>query len=825
MKRLFIVSAFGMLCLGTMTAQTSKRVSPPESQALVAKQSQIKMLKAGNNEVTLSQKEMRPGVTVKVMQDSQGRIYKKVLKQGGSAPRIISRTAGLHKADDTSISFKEDFEEWQEDYGMNWIPDGWQKICTEANTPTEEMIAHNINNTWYVYYTGDGTWIPASKDGEKDCFIHFTYNGQYKDSQGNIVKIPAAPQDEWLISPKFTVKDGQKLTFDSSFDLGSAIDFDWTGMKYNRETIEMDLQVQVSTDDGQTWTKIFGMVDDVCSKMTDTELYDAMNMEYRSYTADMEQYAGKEVKIAFRYTNIGTGTSGNSASIDAVVVGTPMPVARYDMPDGTLLNGLSEDLYATTEAIAVMPAYTDIQWTDASNSYTDNVKWTFQPGDADGDVQEFTDRNPVIQYPYTYVGLPTLTAYNANGSDTYAWGEADDPQPGIRYGGRVFDIQGVPYGLGNYDYQHCGFSTPYFSQGHYCFGTGSDEDWGGVVAGVANLFEKPAAPLFVSKMYMTTDVLDADADAELQLNVYAITNTGSLGDVVAKGKAKISDAVADVGFYTIPFKFYTTDANGEEKDTTFILDQTALFEVTGFAGNDKVRSFAAMSQQKNHPSGKNFAYIRFNITDSTGQTTTKWYAASDALKDFYSSLLMTLDGAFSFIHTDEKDVTLPAGGGSQDITASTFYSPEDWTVTSGAKTETLGKSLTADWLTITPTFNEKTRTATLSLSAAATTAERQLELTFGCRGASQTITVRQDAATGISATGKTNAHIHAYGNTVIISGAGNIAGAQAAILTADGTLIARSAISSDGTCTLSTASIPSGVYIVKVGKKAVKLVR
>lgn len=825
---MLLTSALGLLCMGTAMAQTASHTDVANGASGVKTMNVSPrfnaMKQAIGGEKVLAHKAVGKNATLKVVQDAQGRIYKTIDKGDGTV-RLSRPSAKPRKADATDAALSESFEGWQESYGMDWIPEGWTEINTEANKPTAEMVAHNINNTWYCYYTGDGYWTPKTTDGEKDCFIHFTYSSSYTDDSGNTIEVTAAPQDEWLITPTVSVKAGQNLYFSLAFDLGSAYNFDWNTMAYNRGTVENNLDVRVSTDDGATWTRVWDAVEDVASKLTDEELYNLMTvLEFNNYAVDLSAYAGKDIKIAFRYTNIGTGYSGNSAVLDAVFVGAPQPEAKYDLPIGSLLGGLSESFYVTNESVTLMPAYTDVQWTDASNSYTDRVEWNFGPGNMTEEIIIKDERNPLMSYRHTTEGMPTLVAYNDNGSDRFTWGETDTYAPYIQYGGKITD-SGIDFGVSNYDYQHKGVATHQFSEGHYCFGTGSDEDWGGALVSVANVFEKPLAPLFVNKMYMSLQVLDADEDAEFDLYVHGIDDYGYMADTLARAKAKMSDVTKRGSYINLPFKFYTIDANGQQKDTTFVLDSPVLVEVTGFAGNSKVRSFSAMSQNNNHDSGMNYAYAAFNLTDKNGNVKKYWYSASDILNDFNSSLLISFDAVYSFIHSDNDEITIPMDGGSVSDEVETYYGAADWTATIDGVQYSLATPLTVDWLTITPSYSTSDSDNT-TFYAPATTAEREMDVTIECRGASQTFHVKQGNAAGISTTKvATKPLVSVKGGVVTISGTANQAGSAVMLYSANGTLAAKSALNANGTTTLNANALPSGVYLIKVGKQAIKFVK
>lgn len=780
--------------------------------------------KAEDGIKVIYQQKVNDKITLKIVKDDKGRVYK-VMDDGSNRSMKYPEYKG-RRAAETGVAFSEDFEEWQDSYGYNWIPEGWTEKNTEGNTPTQEMLDGNVNNTWYTYYTGDGYWLPATKDGEKDCFIHFTYSSM----DGQNVQFTASPQDEWLITPEIAVKAGQKLYFASSVELNSLFDLDYSTMKYDKNTIACDLEVQISTDNGATWTRLW-RASDLVKDMDDKTIWNT-KADYRDFEVDLADYADKNVKIAFRYINQGHDKviMGNSLAIDAVQVATPMPVASYSMPYGSLFSGLSENLYVQNSAIAVMPAYVDNVWASGSNEFTESNEWSFELG-TDGENTVETGDTVTMNYPYGEFPMPTLTASNQYADDLFTWGEGDENQAFILAGGSITDEDGTSYGLGNYDFTHHKFATYSFSDGAYCFGTGGDSYYQAKLVGVGNKFEKPTSPLFTDRAYLTLQYFDADPDAELDVNVYELTSDGRFGDKpLAHGKAKAGDAAYDAEgkLYTLPFDLYavTDDKGTQAEKPGVVIDKDVVMEITGFADNSKVRSFAAMTQAENHDSGKNFAYLNFDYTDENGNTSTVIAPASEILEDFNSSLILSLRGEFSFLKADRDNVAFAKDGGTEAVGVMSYDDPAWWTVSFNGKEVALGTSATLDWLTITPSFDSAMRKVTLSFKAGATEQDRELTFTVKSHGVEQAFTVSQSATSGISnATAKGNATVAVDGNVVNVSCGKQAVGVKVTLFGADGKVAGSTLTDADGTASLNASSLPKGIYMVQVGTKTVKVVK
>lgn len=126
---------------------------------------------AASAQTVLETKSLPAGHEMQVVKDQQGRIFKRLVKPQGET---LINAAPVQKAqkveDDIETTFYEGFEGWQLSYGMNWLPEDWSQINTKENIPTQEMLDHNINNTWYCYessnmyqeFTPDGTSVPLS---------------------------------------------------------------------------------------------------------------------------------------------------------------------------------------------------------------------------------------------------------------------------------------------------------------------------------------------------------------------------------------------------------------------------------------------------------------------------------------------------------------------------------------------------------------------------------------------------------------------------------------------------------------------------------------
>lgn len=212
------------------------------------------------------------------------------------------------------VTFYEGFEGYDEDYGLNWIPEGWSKICTEAHTPTAEKLSHNVNNTWYVYASSD-FFQEMTPDGQYEAFIHYGFTDDERGSSN-------AAQDEWLVSPEINVGDNEELSFYLQCDYSSVYKWDWDKSCFeDRSDIKNTLKVMATTDNGDTWDEIWDLEADEVRRHPDAVCFSLYGkMQYHRFTVSLAEFAGKAVKLGFRYIRKAGDNIGNSMMLDGVTV-------------------------------------------------------------------------------------------------------------------------------------------------------------------------------------------------------------------------------------------------------------------------------------------------------------------------------------------------------------------------------------------------------------------------------------------------------------------------------------------------------------------------
>lgn len=277
----------------------------------------------------IASRQVADGVTQQVVRNEKGQQYKRFV--GVNAPQGAQQSNDDPVVGDTI--FYESFEGFAtEGKDLNWIPSTWSKKIAPGNEPTAEMISHNINNSWYCYYTGDGQFTPKSNDGECDAYIHYGY----KNAQYNLEPVA---QDEWLISPVVNMNASGEYYLDfllaaSYFDCYDVNnDWDWNKMQFNKRVVVNTMKVMTSTDEGKTWNEVFDLAKDVIANRTDRECYDTEFTSYLRYQINVSELAGKNAKFAFRYVRDEGEWMGNSMAVDAVKVLHKEPTSINDVKD------------------------------------------------------------------------------------------------------------------------------------------------------------------------------------------------------------------------------------------------------------------------------------------------------------------------------------------------------------------------------------------------------------------------------------------------------------------------------------------------------------
>jgi hypothetical protein len=198
----------------------------------------------------------------------------------------------------------EGFEGW--DYVMaDWLPEGW----TEENSNEDIFLLNNGAFTWHVG-TQSG-YLPNAPEGYNYALIYYAYD---YDDTGKKFDLP---QDEWMISPSYTVGANSTLSLFVGysplylFDLNNE-NINWGKMEFIDRKPSTTLKIYIRSNGGE-WV----MLKDLYEEWAETSLNDLFNnysnVEFRQLSFDLAEYAGTDVQVAFQFV----GMYGNTMEIDA----------------------------------------------------------------------------------------------------------------------------------------------------------------------------------------------------------------------------------------------------------------------------------------------------------------------------------------------------------------------------------------------------------------------------------------------------------------------------------------------------------------------------
>ena len=178
----------------------------------------------------------------------------------------------------------------------------------------------------------------------------------------------------------------------------------------------------------------------------------------------------------------------------------------YDTPKGSLFRGFTYDGRTYDYSFLVVPPFTDLTFTNMSNSAS-RSSWSVNGNDASDRV---VNNNYVGNYlPMGFWYAPTVSV----GRDSYTWGYYNETGCVVATDS-IADLAGARYGWGALE-----------GKGKYLYGTGTVTMQNGKVyhsAGVTQYLEAPASPLYVN--YISILAFSSGeplkGDAQLTMTIY-----------------------------------------------------------------------------------------------------------------------------------------------------------------------------------------------------------------------------------------------------------------------------------------------------------------
>lgn len=322
---------------------------------------------------------------------------------------------------------------------------------------------------------------------------------------------------------------------------------------------------------------------------------------------------------------------------------------------GAFYDGIDEDYHYYYMPFVNCPPFEEVDYVNASGKTTS--LWSYGIGDqstAGGDTYTSTDQHLTINYPMTYSSAPNLKVADGSEWQMFGYGSTGDVLPA------VVNSTGIPNSICVQPMN--GFWAPSQS-GSYLFGS----DCKAGADGFAVLYNAPAVPYYVEQARMVFVGLSLKNGAELTLNVYAVDDEGKVSDEkYAVGIATADDIVAFGSFSCATFHFYEEDDLGGMTEIALYPDQSLLYELTDFAGNEDIK----------------FSSVCFNWPFVDDEQTTQivyplevgYFVANDRFIPFSSvyeglqnSAVLALDGLMGGLDFEKTSNHFADNGGSVEF--------------------------------------------------------------------------------------------------------------------------------------------------------------
>lgn len=713
----------------------------------------------------------------------------------------VQKNASLAEAARENTFF-EDFEQRPGGFGNyadDWLPEGWTKFSKAGHTIPTDNTRHNL--LWRVTDNDNknvALVIPFDAY-EGNCFAHIIADVAYETGDG--FHTPDF-QDEWLVTPAFTPQTEDWLYFKLNYYPY------WT--VYNREADDFsgknnDLEIYVSVNDGQDWTKLWDLIEDeVRVKYTDEDLRNSLVLypEYVPIYVNLKDYVGSSVKLAFRFY----GNLGQGVAIDNVAVGVPMPVANYTLPGGVFLQQLSPKVDYPANPTMLVPYGQEILWRNTSTDILRN-EWTYE--DAAGARQQSTDYNlttPAYDFNTTHMTPELQGFFESRESELFHTNYPVMQAGGILIGADKESGYNGQFSVGRTDVLDG--DIRYSSELTSLF-PDIDLAWEKIqgvmdgtldVYGFCSVYPKPAVAYGFDYVDLTALVLESvPEDDGIEVMVFALDEETAMPDhKIGQGVlwGKDIPAAADE-FVNLRVNF----------DVPVYVEKDIMILVMGCRKGGHV-ALANMITKHPEKYGNNLIYwLHYDNNVEGGYY--EEFKNLGTLPGYtggrhFAGLLIGMGAAYSTMERlDNEDFVVPVEGGSKEFKIKSTQAPDTWKLTEDGVT-------LAEWAHFTTTYDEASQTYTLTLTADANDGDaRDGDLTLVCPGSYVKIHTVQ--AAGINGAFADNAvSVKVSNGDIVVEGGKEVA----RVYDVAGKLVAEAIL--DGRTVISGDNLDKGVYIVRV---------
>ena len=812
---LTVVAMYGISALAAVPKPPAAKGTDHKVNAQVMRQ-----IKANDAQAkVLSESILAPGVKEQVCALPGGAAYKRIVKADGSIPiRILKSPDTKEEAEGALLN--EGFEGW-DGTTKNWIPATWSEINSTGEAGTYNDGAF----TWYVS-AQNGT-LPNPVEGQYYCIIPYAQVTRDDNTKEDL------PQDEWLVTPKFTPRANEQLSFSISYSPLYLYDMsnenvDFSSMQFKNQIVAATLKVYVRETGGQ-WVEIYD-IEPAWHNKTLNELFnDYFSQIDEKVTLPLNDYEGKEIEVAFQYA----GIRGNTMELDQVVVDKAKLSVGYSRPAGAMFWGLSKDLeypfYDETAqqpfTLLHVPAFTDLKWTNTSSENATAFNWTFDDGTAN-DKDLTLNFMPSRDDENGVWGMPSLTAsapgfadasYQIFAKGIYAGGA---PQSGnynfpltlanvqkddVNF---LYNSQSIPLS-GFHKYTKTVWTNMILNKNP------TETDYYAPL-GFLTKFEKPAKPYIVKRVWVMAYGL-INEGSTFNFVFYRCSPSDMPYGAFASAECAYSDIVKiPVGYYSyyaIPF-----DLTSEDAGAPVTIDRDVMGMVYGLDGNEDNTIYLLQTVSYDAAdTNSQFIYL----VGAEGGNSQVFFMPMSALTDAAgnrtkTNLYMELETDFPWLQPNcDTEQFIGTDGGDLKLRLDSYYDASQLSVT---VTDEQGAPV--DWITTTGAGKNTDAVITASVQAmSARATERVAHINVACQGCDNVeFTITQNTSTGIHSVANNHLSVSVDGNSIFVN---NVNG-EVVVYDVTGKVVAKAMAKGNAVI---NASLGNGVYIVKTSDKTVKVVK
>lgn len=683
---------------------------------------------------------------------------------------VMSRYSAASYAPSDTLMY-EGWEGWDRQT-FAWVPSSWKRFVN-FDEQTYISEADGMCPTWMVFET-DGYYMPYATKGRN--VLMCMYGSEILDKDGNVIA-PAPIQDEWIVSPQVSgIQETNFLSFDIAFSpLYSHLFVENDEPVIDMDRLAYDVEVLVTTNTRTAsnkesdYTKMFKISDIANEMMKDADLKDSttlallMNMTWQHHKISLKEFAGKSIRVAFRYK----GTKAGSILLDDVRVSDMLPMAKFDRPEGSFYMGFSDDARLNYSKNVLMPAYAASTWLNQSNDDADEYSWAWTLPD-DKTTKSSSDYDLVMDgMEPGAIKWPVLTGTAGARSNSYqgatdvnASGSMIHSDNGIaKIGGNALlsysDGTKFNFSLGNFD------PTKLFWLGEigatagskaYAFGTGSGMFWAqntnyryNAVNGIANIYDTPASPYVFNNVIMPLGDL-FNMGATITCTVYKAEDLGSgmisvLDEVL--GQTTATEATAAGGGHIMNFNF----------PNVMVIDSPIAISVTGF-DNANLLDLAPLSQALNHDNNRGYGFVLLKNATTGGIWWCEIAGALSAVEGSGNMMIshcLGMNAVFPYLKSKDGDVMeANVAGDTKTFDIDSYWYPEKtdegdlmngWTI-----------ECSDSWVSTQVEIDQEGHRSLLKVTAEALPSGvdgRTATVTIKATGCEEVITIKQGETSGI----------------------------------------------------------------------------